>query len=64
VKWTYLSFHVKFKDTTNNATTRRVVVLERKIKMTIYIALKKIDDNPNIALRMTLNMHINVQGNQ
>ncbi len=32
--------------------------------MTIYIVLKKIDNNPNIAQRKTLKRHINMEGNQ
>lgn len=58
------SSQIKFINIVNNVTTRIVLVAKRKIKLTLYIALKKIDNNPNIAQRMTLKRHINVQRNQ
>jgi hypothetical protein len=46
----------------NNATMRIVLVKKKEIKITIYNALKNIDNNPNIGQSTTLKRHINMQG--
>jgi predicted transcriptional regulator YdeE len=48
-KWTYLLFHIKFRNAIDNTSTKKY--WQREIKMTIYRALKKFDNNPNIALK-------------
>jgi serine protease inhibitor len=42
--------------------TKIILAAKREIKISIYIALKNIDNIPNIRQNMTLERHINMQG--